>query len=181
MSVEQSFETLSWYVIHTHPKQEDRAESNLKAWNTETFSPRIKEEHYDEWARRPTYRIKPLFPRYIFARFKASEMYRKVRFTRGVHSIVSFGSNPTPVNDEVISIIQTRTGADGLVRISEDLKAGDEVIIQEGPLRGIIGVFEKEMKEADRVRILLREVNFQAHVLVARCEVKKVMSAAPRF
>jgi transcriptional antiterminator RfaH len=177
MNVQQTWETLCWYVIHTHPKQEDRAEFNLKAWNTETFTPRVKEESYDEWARCRTYKIKPLFPRYIFARFKASEMYRRVRFTRGVHSIVSFGSNPTPVSDEVIRIIQTRTGADGLVRIGEDVKEGDEVMIQQGPLRGIVGVFEKEMNEADRVRILLREVNFQAQVIVARSDLRKVSAA----
>ena len=32
-----------WYAIHTHPKQENRAESNLQAWNVETFIPRIRD------------------------------------------------------------------------------------------------------------------------------------------
>jgi transcriptional antiterminator RfaH len=172
-----TWEVLSWYVIHTHPKQEDRAEANLKAWNIEIFAPKFKERYYDEWKRKQSYRIKPLFPRYIFVRFKASELYHKISFTRGVHSIVCFGDNPTPVLDEVIQVIQLRTGQDGLVRIGDDLNAGDEVVIQEGPLRGITGIFEREVKEIDRVRILLNEVNFQGHVLVKRADVRKTRKA----
>jgi len=34
---------LPWYVIKTQPKQEVRAECNLKAWGVNTFHPRISE------------------------------------------------------------------------------------------------------------------------------------------
>jgi hypothetical protein len=32
-----------WYVIQTKPKQEDRADLNLRAWKIETFAPTLKE------------------------------------------------------------------------------------------------------------------------------------------
>ena len=181
MNIERSDDLCRWYVVHTNPKQEERANNNLRSWGVETLHAKLRTRRYNQFTGAASYITQPLFPRYIFAKFNARKQLPKIWFTRGVHSIVSFGSSPTPVNDDVIQIIQTRTAADGLVRIGDDLKAGDEVMIQEGPLRGIIGVFEKEMNEADRVRILLREVNFQGHVLVPRSDVKKLMSAARRF
>jgi len=35
--------SLRWYVIYTHPKQEERVDKNLRAWQVETFFPKIKE------------------------------------------------------------------------------------------------------------------------------------------
>src|SRR5215208_2764465 len=84
-----------WYVICTHPRQEDRAESNLIAWSVETFAPQIKKKQYNQFTGVAIQLPKPLFPRYIFARFKLNEMLHKVRYTRGVHSVVGFGAGPT--------------------------------------------------------------------------------------
>jgi hypothetical protein len=54
-----------WYAIHTHPKQESRAEGNLKAWDVETFLPKIKDSRINECTGMRTNSIKPLFPRYL--------------------------------------------------------------------------------------------------------------------
>jgi transcriptional antiterminator RfaH len=87
-----------WYVIHTHPKQEDRACSNLEALGAPTFNPKIRERRYNQFVISSTYVTKPLFPRYIFAQVKVSDLYHKVRFTRGVYNVVSFGEVPTSIN-----------------------------------------------------------------------------------
>ena len=62
---------------------------------------------------------KPLFPRYIFAHFKISDLYHKVRFTRDVYRVVSFGEGPTSIDEEIIALIQTNVKEDGFVRIDE--------------------------------------------------------------
>src|SRR5262245_41543116 len=93
-----------WYAIRTHPKQENRAESNLKAWNVEVFLPRIRDCRFNEFTYEPSYFIKPLFPGYLFARFALDNLFHKVRFTRGVHSVVSVANAPAPVDDSVIEI-----------------------------------------------------------------------------
>jgi transcriptional antiterminator RfaH len=164
---------LCWYAIHTHPKQEERAESNLKAWLVETFLPRYKQRRYNQYTSQPSQLIKPLFPRYIFARFVASELLHKVRFTRGVHSVVSFGKEPIPVDDELIAIIQARRSEDGFIRIGDELKAGDHVMIKAGHFKGFTGIFERSMKDADRVMIMLQTVGYQPHVVVEKEHVMK--------
>lgn len=170
---------LHWYAIHTHPRQEDRAESNLKAWKVETFAPRRKHHRHNPYTNCPSHLTKPLFPGYIFARFDAGELLHKVRFTRGVHSVVSFGSDPIPIDDELIAIIQSRRGADGLIRIGDDFKSGDQVMIKEGHFKGFTGIFERNMKDADRVMIMLKTVGYQSHIVVEKECVSKVSATPP--
>lgn len=177
MSTQAVDNKLCWYAIHTHPKQEDRAESNLHAWQVETFAPRYRQRRFNQYTNHPSLVIKPLFPRYIFARFVAGELLHKVRFTRGVHSVVSFGKEPIPVDDELIAIIQARRSEDGFIRIGDELKAGDQVMIKAGHFKGFTGIFERRMKDADRVMIMLQTVGYQPHVVVEKAHVMKAGAA----
>lgn len=161
-----------WYAIHTHPKQENRAECNLKAWNVEIFLPKIRDCRLNEFTDAPSYFIKPLFPRYLFARFAPNDLLHKIRFTRGVHSVVCVGNAPAPVDDMVIEIISAQIDETGFVKVGADIDPGAKVLIQAGPFRGLTGIFEREASAADRVKILLDSVCFQAHVEVERMHVK---------
>jgi transcription elongation factor/antiterminator RfaH len=162
-----------WYVIHTHLKQEDRAVSNLRVLGVPIFNPKIRERRYNQFSIAPTYVTKPLFPRYIFAQFKVHDLYHKVRFTRGVYSVVSFGEGPTPIAEEVIMLIRSNIKEDGFVRIDEEIKPGDRVMVKDGPLKNLAGIFEREMKDTDRIRILLESVSYQAHIEIERDMVEK--------
>jgi len=174
MKPDKDWSAPCWYVAHTHPRQEERANSNLLAWGVETFIPKMKVIRYKAFTGEPIPLIKPLFPRYIFARFRLSDLYYKVRFTRGIRSLVSFMDKPCPIDDELIDLIKSRMDEEGLVRTVDNLKLGDEVIIKEGPLKSFSGVFVREMKDEDRIMILLRTVNYQAHVVIERGKVSKL-------
>jgi MbtH protein len=121
-----------------------------------------------------TLHAKPLFPSYIFAKFIANDLYQKVRYTRGIRRLISFGDSPTVVDEEIIAMIQSRISKDGFVRIDEDIKPGDKVVIKDGPFRTFTGVFEREMSSTDRVRVLLLAVSYQAHIEIERDMVKKI-------
>lgn len=174
MNNQRAWEDLCWYLVQTQPRQEDRAESNLKSLGVEILAPRFKDRRRSFYTGEVTLHAKPLFPSYIFAKFIANDLYQKVRYTRGIRRLVSFGISPAVVDEEIIAMIQSRVGEDGFARIDEDLKPGDNVIIKDGPLRAITGVFEREMNGADRVRILLMAVSYQAHVEIERDLVKKI-------
>jgi transcriptional antiterminator RfaH len=167
-------DSLIWYVVHTHPKQEERAGDNLVSFGIETLAPKLKVKKYNEFTGKPSQIVKPFFPGYIFARFKFSELYHKIKFTRGVHSLVCFCNKPIPVEDEIIEVVRQRIGSDGFMKEFEQLQPGDEVVINDGRFRDFYGVFERELPDADRVRILLNTVSFQAHIVVDRPSVNKV-------
>ncbi|MDT5269200.1 MAG: transcriptional antiterminator RfaH [Acidobacteriota bacterium] len=160
-----------WYVIHTKPKQESRADYNLRAWQVETFFPLLKERSRGG---RSTYVVKPLFSRYLFARFRASELLHKVYYTRGVQSVVNFGEHPCHVEDECIELMKSRRDQDGFVRLRDEFNAGDRVMICNGPLRNLLGIFEGDYRDAERVSILLAAVGYQSRVVIEREFLRKV-------
>ena len=97
----------------------------------------------------------------------------KVRLTRGVHSVVNFGGQPYPVDDEVIEIIKSGVGDDGLFDIKEKFAAGDKVKIKEGPLREMVGIFEREVKANERVMILLTTITYQGRLEIEKGLIEK--------
>jgi transcriptional antiterminator RfaH len=161
-----------WYAIHTHLRQEYRAEMNLHAMKVETFFPKIQDCRFNEFSGEPSYFVKPLFPGYLFARFALSDLFHKVRFTRGVHSVVCVGSNPAPIDGRVIEIITAQIGATGFVQLGSDLEPGAKVLIQAGPFKGLTGIFQRRASAVDRIKILLDCVSFQAQVEVDKNYIK---------
>jgi len=162
----------TWYVLHTKPKQEERAARNLDAWRVETFIPRIS-------ARHPRRGTEILFPGYIFAFCDAEMLFHKLAFTRGIAHVVSFGGRPAPVSDDLILTIRARAGCHaGSEPVA--FKRGDPVVIQSGMFRDLIGIFERETPDHERVQILLNTIAYSARIEFPRSEVSALKQAAIR-
>lgn len=161
-----------WYVIHTHAKQEGRAESNLLAWNVETFVPRYRVRLRNEFKSEPSYTARPLFPGYIFARLSSFDMFHKVRYTRGVHNILSMGNRPIALDDAIITTMMARADADGLIKLEDEIKSGDEVIVNGSAFSGFVAIFDRRMKDTERVVVLLKTA-YQFSVVLPRSSVIK--------
>lgn len=162
-----------WYAVHTHPKEEERANINLKAWGFKTLSPLVREIRPRKGSNKPSVHVKPLFPQYIFVHFVASSYLSRVWFTRGVHNVVHFGDSIAPIDDEAIALIESQLGADNVVRLGE-LKCGDKVRVNRGPFQSLTGVFEKNVNGTERVMILLEAISYQGRVLIDRDLIGKV-------
>jgi transcriptional antiterminator RfaH len=164
----------SWFAVHTKPREEDRADRNLRAWGIETVTPMVRETVYRRSAYTRAPAIKPLFPQYLFARFSLDELLAKIRFTRGVHALVNIGGVPVPVPDDVIALVRARIGPDGLVRLEDELRQGDSVVIQSGYLKGFAGVFQRQENGETRVTILLNALQCQPRLVIERARLRKV-------
>lgn len=163
---------LLWYVIQTKPKKEKEAESYLSPKGVEIFSPLLETFSFINGAMRQT--VKPLFPNYIFGKFNLMENYPLVRWARGVRSVLGFGGYPVPLADEVIEVIRRRTDADGIVRRSHRFEANDPVRIVTGPMKDLVGIFERYVSDGERVRILLNLIGYQPSVEVHYSMIEKV-------
>src|SRR5215467_693512 len=116
----------AWYAIHTKPRQEERAATNLNAWGIEVFLPRIAPH-------RASYHPAPLFPGYLFARFNPELKLKHVHFTRGVTCVVNASGRAIAVPDPVISEIQERVDGRGFVQLqehTEELRPGESVVVE---------------------------------------------------
>ncbi len=152
---------LNWYAVNTKPRHEALAEKMISQLGVDVFYPKINEK-------------KGLFPGYLFARYNPMEHYKKIRYTRGVRDIVSYGYTPVPVDDEIINAIKLRMES-GFVHIAKDLfKKGERVVIREGLFKDFEGIFE-DVKDSERIIILLNLISYQARIVV---EAEKVGRAA---
>ncbi len=163
---------MPWYAIHTKPRQELTAQSSLGREGIETFFPRLRRKRLIR--RKHRWGLSALFPNYLFARFDLGDSGRRVRYAQGVSSIVSFGGKPAVVDDSVVLTIRARCEQDILTLPPPALTPGDRVQIQEGPLMGLRGIFERELSGSERVVILLEAIGLGARVEVSRSQVEKL-------
>ncbi len=157
----------NWYVVHTKPLREDLAASNISRLGVPVFLPKIKREKLEYGRRRVI--IKPLFPGYLFARFCPCPHLHSIRYARGVYRVVSVGERPLPVGDEIISAIQLRIDKEGFVTLDGpacSFTNGQEVVINSGPLQGVVGIFDSVLSDGVRTAILLRTVEYQVKIVI---------------
>jgi transcriptional antiterminator RfaH len=174
INLEHEVEPPEWFAICTHSKQEDRAYYNLQTGGVECFNPKIRECRRNQFTGAVTHIARPLFPRYIFARFNIESSLRKVSFARGVLKVVSFNAKPAPIDDEIIELLRSRVGSDGFLAVGETLKPGDFVRIKDGPWKALVGVVERNLQSGERVQLLLTAINFQGRLMIEREWVEKV-------
>ena len=161
-----------WYVIQTKPRKEEEAETYLSTKGVEIFNPLI--EAFTLRNGRMNEEQNPLFPGYLFAKFDFEQNYPLVRWARGVKKVLGFGETPTSVSEEVVEIIKARTDAQGVVRVKHHLEPNDVVRIKTGPLKDLLGIFERWLSDRERVRILLNLIGYQPAVEIHYSMVEKV-------
>jgi transcriptional antiterminator RfaH len=165
---------LLWYAVQTKPQHEFRAEQNLRASGFETFAPSIRERSPLKIGTQTGYRVAPLFPGYIFARFAAERHMWPIRRTGGVRDVVDFGNGPARVNDDVIALLRERVAEIETRPPGPRLLSGEQVIIQEGPLRNLVGILQREAKGCERVAVLLSAIEWGARAVVDARSLAKV-------
>ena len=162
----------NWFVVRTKAGDEHRANTNLLHQEVETFLPLFK-NHYFRGGRM-IQTVKPLFPNYLFAKIDLDLQYAKVKWTRGVSRILGNREGPVPISGIVVQTIQNRIGKDNLIELEEEMKEGDLVQVTSGPLKDLVGVFQKRMSGKDRVKILLNLIGVDVPVQISKWQIHKV-------
>jgi transcriptional antiterminator RfaH len=161
------FSSTNWYAIHTHPCREAVAAMNIERLGLEVFLPKIKDTK-TVWGVAQMV-IKPLFSGYLFARFSPATYLHLIQYARGVRRVVGNGERPLPVDDEIIMAVRAGMDEDGYLHITpRPLRRGDRVMVQDGPLQGLIGTLDQEMDDRQRVIILLEAIEYQARILIEK-------------
>ena len=121
-----------WYLVHTRPNNERKAEVNLEAQGFATFLPQI--ERTIRHARRLTTVRRALFPRYLFVRLDIGrDRWLSVGSTIGVSRLFTQEGRPVAVPFGVVETLLAHSDA-GLTRLDCSLAEGQRVRILSGPL-----------------------------------------------
>jgi transcriptional antiterminator RfaH len=155
----------NWFAIQTKPCGEELATGYISHLGLEVFLPRTMQVNPLGGGHR--WVPKPLFPGYLFARFCPANYFHLVRYARGVRRVVCAGGSPIPVDEEIIRVIRDRVSAQQAPETeSTNIRLGEEVIVRNGVLAGLCGIFERRISNRGRVLLLLDAIHYQARVLI---------------
>lgn len=155
----------AWFCLRTRPWREQTAAQHLsERIGIEVFAPRIPVRNVKRTKVSPTQQ--PLFPGYVFARFKYPQQLRHVISTQGVNGIVRIGDQAPVVADGVIDFLRrevrlAETGAP--LRTFHD---GERVKIVNGCFKQVEGRVIACDSGTERVRVLLTLLGQEIQVSV---------------
>jgi transcriptional antiterminator RfaH len=154
-----------WYLVHTRPNCERKAELNLGAQEFETFLPQV--ERTIRHARRFTSVRRPLFPRYLFVRLDiARDRWLSVNGTIGVSRLFTQEGRPVAVPVGIVETLLVHSDA-GLTRLDRSLAEGQRVRILSGPMVDFTARVLR-LDERRRVDVLLEIMGAEVSVSVDR-------------
>lgn len=157
---------IRWYVIRTKPKKEFQVEQLFDQAGFTVYNPKYRQDGA----------VRPFFPGYLFLKFRYPEQYRTVIYTPGVQKMVGNASGPISIEAEIIRCLKARekNGLIELMKYGEEPQPGDEIMVMEGPLKGLRGLFYRNLSDKERVMILLNYVAYQGSLTIEKSKIKKV-------
>ena len=124
-------------MVHTKPRQEQRALDNLHSQGYECYLPLLAVEKLLRQQVQVVH--EPLFSRYLFIRLRdARQSLGPIRSTLGVSKLVSFGQQPARISDEWMDALRAAPAA----RLARLFMPGDSVRVVSGPLQGAEGIYQ---------------------------------------
>ena len=148
----------SWYALYVRSRHEKSVHAQLNAKSDDAFLPLYSRKH--KWADRWKVVSLPLFPGYVFCRFDADRR-SSVLATSGVIDVVRVGSQPAVINAWEIEAIQRVVKSPLPAEPYCDLVKGEQVMMSDGPLKGLTGTLmdvRKGLRLVISVEILRRSV-----------------------
>ena len=170
-------QTGPWFVIWAESRAEKKVEKRMTALGLSPWLPIVKERH--RWSDRWREVECPLFPGYLFARATNADWPQILR-TPGVLSVVKEGGKPALLADSFVTSLRDAIEREGAapqaVTESVDYTPGDEVIVQEGVLRGVRGIV-RERRSGRQLVLWVAEIGRGVAFTIGAALVKAAREA----
>ena len=152
-----------WIAVYTKSRHEKVVIQKLENKNIEAYCPIFKERR--QWSDRKRWVEFPLFRSYVFAKIELKNSLYILQ-AMGVHHIIKFQGNISIIPNEIIQNIKNMIGGGFRVEQVEYFVKGDEVIVADGPLKGMEGIVVKiknENKLVLKVAAIQQAIAVQIH------------------
>lgn len=110
-----------------------------------------------------------LFPGYIF--IKIREGWQSLMSTRGIKSLFLCEGRPTRMADAEIESMVSREDERGLIQLEPPVTRGDRVVVQYGPMEGLLGRV-KSLTSRERCLVLLSVMNRTVETEIDRAALR---------
>ena len=163
-----------WYVVHTLPRRELGAQTQLQMQGFRTFFPHIIKTI--RHARKFRTIKAAAFPRYLFVILDPDrDRWRSVNGTFGVSHILAANGRPEPVPNGIVETLLAATDDLRVLRVDCALQLDQRVRVLAGPFADAIGRLDR-LDEKGRVRVLLEIMGGQVPTILDR---RHLAAAAP--
>ena len=152
-----------WIAVYTKSRHEKVVIQELENKNIEAYCPIFKERR--QWSDRKRWVEFPLFRSYVFAKIELKNSLYILQ-AMGVHHIIKFQGNISIIPDEIIQNIKSIIDGCFTVEQVEYFVKGDEVIVVDGPLKGMEGIVVKiknENKLVLKIEAIQQAIAVQIH------------------
>jgi transcriptional antiterminator RfaH len=159
---------LSWYLIHSKPRQEKVALENLERQGYPCYLPVLRLEKLRRGA--VVVLDEPLFSRYLFVQLDTDSSARSwtpIHSTRGVSRLVRFGVEPARVDDALVAYLRQQQAQE----VKRLFEPGQRVQVIEGAFAGVEGVFQIDDGQA-RAMVLIELLSRQVRLPVAAAQLR---------
>lgn len=164
---------MSWYLVHTKPRQEKTALQNLEQQGYECYLPMLPAERLRQ--RVLSVIDEPLFPRYLFIRLEtgpSAKGWGPIRFTKGVSRLVSFGNEPAKIDDRLVLHLRSQENTHQ-TQPQRLFAKGERVMIVEGVFAGLEAMYQMADGEG-RVMVLIELISKPVQMRVAPASLRKL-------
>ncbi len=154
-----------WLTIKIKSRQEKRAKKNLEKQGFSCFFPNISTQETGK----KIISTKLMFPGYGFVNLKSNQSLISINSTFGVSEVIHFGSYYPVLQSNVINSfkkIERLCAKDPIINI----KAGEEIIFQKGPLKELKGIVSSVDRKRIKVLYILLNQSHQTEIDIS--EVK---------
>jgi transcriptional antiterminator RfaH len=162
-----------WYTLYTKPNAEYQVATSLQKRGIQAYLPEIESSKSGRKQR------KPFFPCYLFIEIDFETVgLSQVQWTPGLRRVVAFDDHPVPLSDGVIDLIRRRLEEMETAESwpAHTFQIGETVRVTDGPLQGLLAIFEGPSAPTQRVQVLL---NFLGQVSRAHLPVNDLGKAPP--
>jgi len=165
--------TDGWYALYVRARQEKAVSAALKRKGYDEFLPLYRVRR--QWSHRIAQVDLPLFPGYVFCRFKSAQPGARIVTTPGVMGIVGFAGKPAPIDQSEMSAIYRALEAGIATEPWKFTAAGQRVRVTQGPLTGLEGIFI-EAKKNHRLLLSLSLLQRSVAIQIEEASVSALAS-----
>lgn len=144
----------AWHLVHTKPRQEEIALTNLERQGYRCYLPRLNMEKLRHGKAQIV--SEAMFPRYLFVQLDSSghgQSWTPIRSTLGVNTLVRFGAQAARVDEALIALLRGREQDKPVQTL---FQPGEAVVVTEGPFAGIEAIYQTA--DAERRSMILLEI-----------------------
>ena len=170
-----------WYTLYTKPNAEYQVAHYLEQQGMHIYLPETESSPVAraDRAARAGRAHQPFFPCYLFIKIDLEATgLGAVQWAPGLRRMVAFDEHPAAVPEAAIELIRDEletinVGGRRRASLAHGFRPGDKLRVTDGPLQGMLAIFDRSSTPGERVEVLLTFLGQVSRASVAAADLER--------